>query len=101
MSERRKAIFVNKLVKVHPLSVECQICNIIQGLYECIICKRNICINHRKKIKNNSYCLLCINDSELTLYINAVEKNDNIKNCYTNMKQNLKYIFSFEWIHRK
>ena len=100
MTERRDAIFVNKVIKIHPLSVECQICNIIQGLYECNICKRNICINHRKKIKSNSYCLICINDSELKLYINTVEKNDNNKNCYTRFKENLKLIFSFEWIKK-
>jgi hypothetical protein len=101
MSERREAIFVNKLVRVHPLSIECQICNISHGLYECNICKRNICINHQKKIKNNPYCSICINDSELTIYLNAIEMDKNKKSCYTNFKESLKYIFSFEWIHRK
>ena len=101
MSERREAIFVNKLVKVHPLSFECQICNIIDGLFECNICKRNICVSHKKNIKNDSYCLFCLNDKELSSYINVLYINENKKNCYINIKENVKYIFSFEWIHKK
>ena len=101
MSERREAIFVNKLVKVHPLSFECQIYKIIDGLFECNICKRNICVNHRKNIKNESYCLFCLNDEELFPYINALCANENKKNCYMNIQENLKYLFSFEWIHKK
>ena len=101
MSERREAIFVNKVIKVHPLSIECQICNILHGLYECNICKRNICIQHQKKIKDDSYCLICINDPELKIYLNTIEMDKNKKSCYTNFKENLKYIFSFEWIHKE
>ena len=97
MSERREAIFVNKVIKVHPLSIECQICNISHGLYECNICKRNICIQHKINIKNQSYCLICTNDPELTIYLNTIKMNKNKKNCYTNIKENLKFIFSFEW----
>jgi len=101
MYERRNAIFVNKLRKVHPLSTVCEICNIIDGLYQCNVCQRNTCINHKKKINNESYCLICINDQELSPFLNAIYLKKNQLNFVSIVREKLIYIFSFEWIHRK
>lgn len=100
MTERRDAIFVNKRQKIYPLSRVCQICNIIDGLFQCNICNKNLCVNHKKTINNNSYCILCINDPKLTSYINIIYINEQKQTCYTRFKEKLKLIFSFEWIKK-
>lgn len=103
MSERRSAVFVNKS-KVVPkaLSTECQVCKVYDALFQCNMCKRNVCMHDKIMTKNNdSYCKICINDRETSPYIVAVVYNDKRKTCYSETKGVLLYIMSGNWIRRK
>jgi hypothetical protein len=105
MSERRSAVFVNKNVdnvkKVHPYSSACEICNFYDSFYQCLMCKKQICIHHKMLINDEAYCSSCLNNNELQPYINALHLHENRMTCYKSYKENMKYIFSFEWTRKQ
>lgn len=98
--KRRSAVSFTEH-KIECLDYACQVCFILDGLYNCTICKRFTCIRDTDKVNGLHFCKICSRNGEYIPYINALDADENKPTMIKKIKEALKYAFSFEWLNKK
>lgn len=98
--KRRTAISFTEH-KIEPMAYACQVCFVLDGLYNCTICKRFTCIRDTYKVNELHFCKLCSCNGEYIPYINALDAQSNKPTMIKKIKEALKHAFSFEWLYKK
>lgn len=99
-TKRRSAVSFTEH-KIETVGYACQVCFILDGLYNCTICKRFMCINDTFKVNNLHFCRFCRYNDLYLPYIRALDADENKMTCKKKIKEALKYAFSFEWLYKK
>lgn len=99
-TKRRSAVSFTEH-KIEPFGYACQVCFVLDGLYNCTICKRFTCINDTFKVNNLHFCRFCRCNDQYIPYICALDADENKMTCKKKIKEALKYAFSFEWLYKK
>lgn len=98
---RRSALIVNNNFKtVHPISLECQVCNIYDSLYSCKICNRITCFRCKMICNKNTYCKLCYFENEVNSLIIFDFIEENKLTLTKQLKKYILYFFSCIWLNR-
>ncbi len=98
-SSRRKGITFSKC-KINPVGSGCQICFIMDGLFNCAICSRFICIRDKFKYNEVTFCKLCRFDPECAPFIYALYNAENKINFMKKIKTSILHALSFECLHK-
>lgn len=99
---RRNAICLNKVIDhTDRTSMVCQICNEVNGMFTCVLCKRLVCMHDSIRIHTIPYCSVCLVDPDSSPFILSAHEHENKRTYYMQCKQQFLYIISFGWIKKR